>query len=448
MLMLCAIARKYRLQSKGRLVKWAKALVEGNDSKLKRAYDSLHTHLQRFESTTMIATLRQTMDIGKKVDGMGRDLKTIQAGVELSIQWGQQNAILGQKAIDLGEKNYVVGLEVKAAIKDAAANSQEMLEGIARRDEEQSAMLRKLSQSFDRSMRQRDKAAEDRNVDAGARKSTALKKLAELLGEDDTKRQLEDIKNAYVDGTLGWFRDQDAYTNFLDGDVPLFWVTGPPGNGKSTLSFTVVGALQTEFHDVQGTSVAHFFFREDGDDFRQAADMLKSCAMQIATHDLKYREELLADLQALRRDGADGLDDVKKLWEMLYVSKFAKPSKYETRRLLLVLDGIDEAEEEAAKSVKGFIKQVGEAQLNISILFTSGPSTFDEDEDSLKLAKFTLDTSNANLKNDLRTIALVRMKQLSRLKNLRSGARKKIANKLRSKADSKYPYPRFAIRCI
>lgn len=445
MLMLCAIARKYRLQSKGRLVKWAKALVEGNDSKLKGAYDSLHTHLQRFESATMIATLRQTMDIGKKVDGMGRDLKTIQAGVELSIQWGQQNAVLGQKGVDLGEKNYVVGLEVKAAIKDAAANSQEMLEGIARRDEEQSAMLRKLNQSFDRSMRQRDKAAEDRNVDAGARKSTALKKLASLLKEDDTKRQLEDIENAYVAGTLGWFRDQDVYTNFLDGDAPLLWVTGPPGNGKSTLSYTVVRALQAEFHDVQGTSVAHFFFREDGDDFRQAADMLKSCAMQIATHDLKYREELLADLQALMRDRADGLDDVKKLWEMLYVSKFAKPSKYETRRLFLVLDGIDEAEEEAAKSVKGFIKQVGDAQLNISILFTSGPSTFDEDADVLRLAKFTLDTSNANLKNDLRTIALLRMKQLSRLKKLRSGARKKIANKLRSKADSKYPYTRFAI---
>lgn len=440
MLVLCAIARKYRLQSKGRLVKWAKALVEGNDSKLRRAYDSLHTHLQRFDSITMIATLRQTMDIGKKVDSMGRDLKTIQAGVELSIQWGQQNAVLSQKGVDLGEKNYIVGLEVKAAIKDTAANSQEVLEGIARLSE-------KMNQSFDRSKRQRDKATEDRNVDAGARKSTALKKLASLLKveEDDTKRQLEDIENAYVDGTLAWFRDQEVYTNFVDGDAPLLWVTGPPGNGKSTLSFTVVGALQTEFHDVQGTSVAHFFFREDGDDFRQAADMLKSCAMQIATHDLNYRQELLADLQALMRDRDDRLDDVKELWAMLYVSRFAKSSKYETRRLFLVLDGIDEAEEEAVKSVKGFIKQVREAQLNISILFTSDPSTFDEDADGLMLARFTLDTSNANLKNDLRTIALARMKQLSRLKNLRSGARKKIANKLRSKADSKYSYPRFAI---
>lgn len=48
LLRLCGIARRYR--EKGRLSKWAKALVEANDPKLKGAYDSLHMHLERMSA--------------------------------------------------------------------------------------------------------------------------------------------------------------------------------------------------------------------------------------------------------------------------------------------------------------------------------------------------------------------------------------------------------------
>lgn len=163
---LSAIARKCR--QKGRLSKWAKALVDGSDPKLKGAFDSLHMHLERFESATMLMTLKQTLESGKKLDTLGQDVKQIHAGVEQTMVLSQQN--------------YVLGLESKGFAKDAASTSHEILTVVSKQEErgaEYSAGLQQVMKTLNKM--NKSKGAGNPLVDAGSRKSIAMRALASLL---------------------------------------------------------------------------------------------------------------------------------------------------------------------------------------------------------------------------------------------------------------------------
>lgn len=421
LLTLCAIARKCR--KKGRLSKWAKALIDGTDPKLKGAYESLHTHLQRFESATMIATLKQTIDTNRTLGTIGKDIKDIQAGVD--------------QVKDISQQNYHLGLETLTLNKETTAVSSQMLiitQQTQDASAEQADTLRKIERSLRLSQKQNNDGA-DQNVDAGARKSTALKKLQKKLGcEIDTKEQLEEIEATFVKGTCQWFKGTEAYADFENGKTQLLWITGPPGIGKSSLTYTIVKSLQEEHMGEPGHSVAHFFFREDLDNFRSMDRMLRSCACQISLQDVKYREDLLADLQRdslESRDFRKIRDDKDKLWERLFGSKFGKGSE---RKAVLILDGIDEATEPEMLNILELFNKIASASLNIQILFTSAKEAIPIHE-KLNCVKYVI--GKENVLKDMRLIALTRMKQLPKLRKLRSEAKKKIVIKLRKKADSK-----------
>ncbi|PKS12614.1 hypothetical protein jhhlp_000822 [Lomentospora prolificans] len=422
MLTLSAIARKCR--QKGRLSKWAKALIDGSDPKLKAAFDSLHMHLERFESATMLATLKQTMDTAKKVEGIGQDVKNIQVGVEQTLAVSQQN--------------YVLGLETKGFSKDAALTSHEILSVVTRQEDrgaEHAAGLQQVMRALNKMSG--TKGGQDAVVDAGSRKSAAIRTLAKLLSCNlDDRTQLMEIETTYVNGTYKWFRDQETYSEFEAGNSRLLSVEAPAGMGKSTLSYTVVKALQDEYIGDSTTSVAFFFFREDVDELTTAARMLRSCAIQVATRDVRYREEVLTDLQLQtgyeQESNEEFNQDHEQLWQQLYKKKFHKKSG---RRLVMIVDGVDEAEPPTREFLEEIFREVCSSKdLNIQILYTCDPTVFQIDPDTVPAKTFSL--TKEHLLPDMKNIIVTRMKGLSRLRKLSQKTKRKIVMRLTRQADT------------
>ena len=295
--------------------------------------------------------------------------------------------------------------------------------------------------------------ADDQVVDAGSRKSIAMRALVSLLAYNrDDNLDLVDFESHYIEGTFTWFRTQSVYTDFEAGKLPMLWISGPAGMGKSTLAYTVVKPLQEEFRGDANTSVAHFFFREEGER-KFPLEMLRSCALQIAIQDSGYREEAVAEAQAYERPKGEYLGDPRlmssgeSMWELLFMARFTKKSG---RRLLLVLDGLDEVEEGERNLIKRVLASVSVAEdMNIQVLFTSDPGVFDLNPEATKTKVFEM--TKELMLPDIRAIIIGRIRGLSRLRKLPQRIKNKIVARISKKADSETPphslAPRHLVSC-
>ncbi|KAJ3545081.1 hypothetical protein NM208_g2690 [Fusarium decemcellulare] len=422
MMTLSAIARKCRL--KGRLSRWAKALIDGSDPKLKGAFDSLHMHLGRFESAAMLTTLKHTLESGKKLDSLGRGMKEIQLSVE--------------KAHLLSQQGYALGLESKSHAKDAASTSHEILTVVSRQEEQgadHTAGLHQVMKTLNKMSS--TKGSQEKLVDAGSRKSISMRTLETLLDYNlDDETDFTSIESHYIDRTYSWFRTQDVYSDFEIGKVRLLWLLGPAGMGKSTLAYTIVKALQEELISNTTTTVAHFFFRGDSNR-RFVSQMLRSCALQVAVRNNAYREETVADIQIYQKRPRGRLNnsclsqDHEKLWELLFQTKFTKKSG---RRLVLILDGVDETDEEDRKYIGMILGDISSSeQINIQVLFVSGPGSFiPAPEAKVRIFEMTKEL----ILPDIRSIIVARLRSLSRMRKLSQQAKRKIITRLSKQADT------------
>ncbi|KAH8893455.1 hypothetical protein GQ53DRAFT_840505 [Thozetella sp. PMI_491] len=439
LLTLAAIARKYRTEQ-GRLKKWAKALVEKNDKSLTGAFDSLHLHLQRFEQATMIATLRVTIDTSRKVDSYGKEFKAIQSGVNQAVELGQQGLIVGQQNLAQGQMIYALGEEAIAVAVDgkqhameAAFRAQEILDVVNRQDgneQEQNAAMKRIERKIERmrTPQQRGKAGTDQNMDGGARRSTAMRMFqAMVYPSDDWKELLTEIETSHVHGTFQWLRDEMFFQDLEGGTVPIVWICGAPGMGKSSLVYSMQRALREEFEGESDVSVACAFFSQDQEDYGSAAIALRAMSFQVAQQDVRYREEVLADLQ---HDGVTYYrEPTLKMWKRLFLSKFGKQGH---RRVVLLFDGVDEASEESRKELVKLVNSFHKSETNIQMVFTSEPGFLD----SIKAPVVRFELNKKRLEKDMKIIVTARMKQLSILRKLRSRTKGKITRRICEKADN------------
>jgi len=402
LLEVCAIAKRYRDDDHGRFKKWAKAMVEGNDSKLKASYALLNTHLQRWESATLVMTLKTAIDSSRKIDALAA---------------GQQD-ILAQ-----GAEHMTITTQIRTMTMDVSSSQKESL------------ALQKKTLGFLEAMskKQADGGGGNQQMDAGARKSTALMRVkAELSCWADVGGQFEEYKSAYVRDTFDWVSAEPGYKQICAEETPLWWISGVPGMGKSTVVYKTILSLQRDFHSESTSSVAYFYFRNDLDQLGLLTNMFKWCATQAAEQDERYREDILTDMQR----GAplwdvDPRKYLDKLWDRLFISQFGKDSG---RRLILVLDGIDQASEVGRKKLLEMFQEISSNGIKIQVIFTCD-AAYSIEVETLKLEKLQLDKSKVTA--DMKKVAFEGTKKLPRLKKLSRSTRVRIARVLTQKADSK-----------
>ena len=207
--------------------------------------------------------------------------------------------------------------------------------------------------------------------------------------------------------------------------------------GKSTLAYTITKTLQEELAHDTATAVAHFFFNRDGDR-SSVSQMLRSCALQVASRNSGYREEAIADVQIydkhhpeFRYIGQGINEDEEEMWKVLYETKFTKKSE---RRLVLVLDGMEEIDEEDRGIMRKLLENISRSEdLNVRVLFSSDTESFEpEPETKVQVFKLTKEL----ILPDIRAILLVRLKKFGRTRRLPQRTKRKIIARLSQKADS------------
>lgn len=419
---ICAIARKYRI--KGRFVRWAKNLVDNGDPKLKGAYETLHKHLQRLEQATMMATLAQTIETS-------RDVKALGSGLDQRFE----------------QTNFLV-IETKGFARDAALNSQETLAAVRDMGNNSEALKEFLQSNFttlNKRLREREgagkAATKDGLVDSGARKSTALNEVRQRLQNCHNvnwEGSLKESRRSYAPGTFEWLSSEEGFSAIVEAKIRLYWIAGEAGMGKSTLTGHIIDTLRRELNYEPTASIAYYYFKESVRWGNNYTALLCACAVQVAEQDTRYREDILADLQR-QREWADTTTfndgDNGKLEEVLLFSKFHNKSD---RRLVVVLDGIEELDEYEKRHVRRLVSKIEQFGVRIQMIITSTPTGLFLEAPDAKHSRLDLDKER--IFKDIRLIVSYQIKSFSRLRKLSPKLRQRIAFKLRQKSDSQYPY--------
>ena len=388
-LVMCGIAREY--QSKGRLIKWAKALYNGQDPDLKQEFENLQNRIQALESLTISATLATTID--------------------LSHSFSKMTEMQG-KSLSLLESNHTLIIENTESL-------EKFMKGMG-------AGLKSLRQGIS----QRDVSGPDRKganvADSGAKRFRELNDLRRELdagGEyrNANNKMWTELHQSHVKGTFDWIRNETSYRDFVDEKSSLLCLHGPPGIGKSTAAYTIRLCLPDDcdvFGSTTSTYVVHFFSGQD----RGSLDrILGACAMQIADMDSDYRQELLPDVR--------GGKHRERAFEVYFRSKFGSTSN---RRLILVFDlktDDDSMKERLSREVMENIKQ----KCRIQMVTTSiTPS-----EGSLVEARHVYLTKEVVLQ-DMQKAASAICASLPRLHDLRVAAIRRIEKRVVEQADSTF----------
>lgn len=235
LLKLSALARSYC--SKGRFLKWAKALVDGKDPELTGAYGSLNKHIQLLESALLFQTLRTTIEISETTRSTDQKLVGLQGQMERS-------HTVQVQVLETAEQGLVVGMRIESGMqdlanqaRDTATTSNELL----RRQDEVMKALKKLHSS--------DNKKENRTK-AGASKSANFNRLKDLhlknAAEGGVNERLTDIKFSYVNRLFEWIEEDPALSSIIDEEQRLLWVSGAAGKPESTAVyfFTIRSLVQ------------------------------------------------------------------------------------------------------------------------------------------------------------------------------------------------------------
>jgi hypothetical protein len=409
LLEICAIAQKYRDQDFGRIRKWARALVDGNDTKLKTAWEQLSREIQDLESATLMRTLSAALDSNEKVNVANERLERLQDGQRDLLLLGKDHqSVLSVIRTTTSDSNVSI-----SQILNYTSQSASMIQGLANRNEGANAQ-----------------------VDGGARKATALLRLkSELPIFVDMKSQFDACQQDYIENTFTWFTEEPGYVKLKAGQSRVWPITGPSGIGKSMLMHRIVLDLQQHFATQDSTSVAYWFFQDSFRGFNNLRNMLNGCILQAAEQDDGYREDVLTALQRQDVFGSSGMDDardVNSIWERYLFLQYAPKSR---RRLFLVLDGIDQIEKgKHEQAMAAIIQQIAQGSCAVYLVFSSTSSYTSLTESGSGIVPLLLHKSR--MAADFRTVARGRVGRLTRLKALSKPTRNRIAAQVSEAADT------------
>lgn len=382
--------------------------MTGSDDDLKSSYDTLNTNIQRLESATFFATLAATIEIKSDV---------------------KELTILQKQSLKVGKETFSVSSETNILVKEDAKVGRET-----------NVMAKKLLSLYEKDLDRRERDEKDDGKgglnksnlkDSGSKRSAALNQVRKsFFTTAKPEIHFLDIQSSFVKRTFSWVDTEAGYEPFKDRDSTFLWIHGLPGSGKSVLAYTIIEKLQKAFQSDTRTSVAYFFFKEEHGELRSVKDMLFSTVVQIATVDGRYRDEVAADLKSNKNDFAD---DWLQLWTRFFASRYPEDGD---AKLYLILDGLDEVDSKDRAKLFDLFKTVKEKKPNIQIVLTSRPD-LESDINPLAPAKIELTMSKMSTRSgDLWRIIIARCKELPKLRRLKFPVWKRIALKLREKADS------------
>ncbi|KAL8294605.1 hypothetical protein RB597_007774 [Gaeumannomyces tritici] len=424
MLHVSGIARGYCL--KGRFMKWAKALVEGSDEELQGALDSLNENLRRLESAMLMQTLRTAIETHDEaraakdgVSALTGHVRELQGSLDKNTAMTEQTLVYGERAMN-------AALETGAGIKDLLVSSHE---GAAMGQ----TLLRQQAQirlSLERMQGGRKVWALRAG---GVAKTPNLEQLRAYLpnaGEGAMRARLDELELANP-RMFQWVETEPLFEEFAEERSRSLWLSGKSGMGKSTVCFKMLQLLRDRVVEEQNAYVVAYFFEETSagvvpNDWESDINkMIHWVGIKVAEQDTHYRDELLT---ALRRGVWPIADDY--YWQNVIQDRFSKSA---SRRLVLILDGVDLLKESDRMALLNLLQLVESEGLRVQFVL-AGDSKMEPALERLGERKIAL--TKEKLASDFRKLAIFRSKELPRLRGLRVSFRKIMVRKVAHMADN------------
>ncbi|KAI1055391.1 hypothetical protein LB506_011370 [Fusarium annulatum] len=207
------------------------------------------------------------------------------------------------------------------------------------------------------------------------------RKLESELVSNDRPLDLHIVHNARCDsedvkksprcepGTRA--RILELIQNWADHDsgLPLLWLIGPAGTGKSTLARSVIDSLETKKRPIAG-----YMFKRGEKDRNDTNRLFSTLATQLADTVSLFKESLRNSLEGLDKDAVDK-SSLENQFQKLLWDPLESLNLKETNRLpgIIVIDALDECErlENLTRLLGLFSKLCTISTLRLRVLITS-----------------------------------------------------------------------------
>jgi fungal STAND N-terminal Goodbye domain/NACHT domain len=162
-----------------------------------------------------------------------------------------------------------------------------------------------------------------------------------LLPTPNPQDIYEKIAKERLPGTAEWIHKEDFFRTWIKRSIPVLWISGMPGAGKSFLSCSIVSYLY-EHHNpgVQSSfqaSIGYFFFKDNDPETRSVHHALRDVAYQICLNDPVYARHVTRVCET-----PNDIKTIESAWRKLFLQFFVE-SDERGRSVYIILDGIDEA---------------------------------------------------------------------------------------------------------
>jgi len=257
-----------------------------------------------------------------------------------------------------------------------------------------------------------------------------------LNPEVATFEVFEKAKNELLKDSALWILDEELFSAWMNGRIPLLFIYGSPGAGKSFLSCRIIQILNQArpqgFRDACQASIAYFFCKRDSLGLRSYRSILLTIAYQIAKNDPTY-----ANYVARKQIFIQDCRSITSLWQTLFTDFF---NRKECRSsALIVLDGIDEADEEERplflKLMSVLYPAENETHNNLHVILVGRPEIIDELKDALGSLPPKIEINTAKNSNDIRRYIENTVMQSNLIRRRPKSLREEIIEKLSSGAN-------------
>ena len=178
------------------------------------------------------------------------------------------------------------------------------------------------------------------------------------------ENDLANILDRQMEGSGRWLTENPNFLGWrsgLEAQPRLFWLTGNPATGKSTLAGHIVRHL-----DQVNGDCASFFFKLDSAGRSAVSDMICSLAWQMASSNTEIRRSLMV---MMNEDVAIDRIDERSLWRSIFTSRVFRV--HLRQPFFWVIDSIDESTR--SSSLFPLLAKI-DMQFPLLVFVTSRPS--------------------------------------------------------------------------
>ncbi|KAF7623645.1 NACHT and TPR domain protein [Aspergillus flavus] len=376
---------------RGRLLKFTRNILLGSNDAIQGAMGKLDK-LTRVEADLVGAeTLTESKRTGRVVDGMSATVTSTHATV-----------------VETGMTVNQVNVRVNEV--------QEML----------GTLLVSVKENKQESTEDREKALQEH-----------VSKILRPSKTDYAQDWYDKINKARIPGTGDWVRDERIFNEWHDKHMPVMFISGNPGAGKSYIVANMINRLH-ELHPqgVQNTSltsVGFFFFKDDNPGTRSFHQALRDLALQISKNDPVYLKHLatIANYEVI--------STLESAWRLLFLDYFVKKPNADSD-VYILLDGVDEAFDEERRTFFSLAKDLYDSaeKSHLQLAVIGRPHISDQLLEGLELEVPTIHVTTQKNSRDINQYIHASIKKSVVLRRVSAKLRQEIVEKLSARAEGMF----------